>query len=89
MITKEPIRSLTKGGQAWVPRFIDCINQSKCIGCGRCYKVCGREVFELVEFEDEDDMLSQRMSVGNAGDCIGCQACLRVCTKKCQVFSKI
>lgn len=74
---------LTKGGQTWVPEFIAGINQENCIGCGRCYKACGRNVFELVEFMEDDDMLSQRMSVGNADDCIGCGACVRVCMKKC------
>ena len=76
----------TRGGQEWIPRFVDRIDQAKCLGCGRCYKACGRTVFELVEFVDEDDMVSQRMSVANADDCIGCQACLRVCIKQCPSF---
>jgi len=80
------ILGLTKGGHEWIPQFIKNIDQGACIGCGRCYKACGRNVFELVDFTEDDDMLSQRMSVGNAGDCIGCQACFRVCTKKCQSF---
>ena len=83
------IKGTTRGGQEWIPHFIDDIDQSKCIGCGRCYKACGRDVLVLTEFEEDDDMLSQRMSVGNADDCVGCSACLRVCTKKCQILNPL
>lgn len=54
----EPITGITRGGVAWTPAFITAINQVKCIGCGRCYKVCPRDVFELVERDElelEDD----------------------------------
>lgn len=44
--------SLTRGGEEWMPAFISEINQGECIGCGRCYKVCSRDVFELIERED-------------------------------------
>ena len=30
------------------------INQANCIGCGRCFKVCPRDVFEIVDREDLD-----------------------------------
>ena len=36
------------------PAFITDLNQGKCIGCGRCFKVCPRDVFELVEREGLD-----------------------------------
>ena len=48
----EPITGLTRGGTAWTPAFITELNQSNCIGCGRCYKTCPRDVFELVDRED-------------------------------------
>ncbi|MDA8098945.1 MAG: 4Fe-4S binding protein, partial [Nitrospiraceae bacterium] len=35
------ITGTTRGGKSWTPRFVDAIDQEKCIGCGRCYKVCG------------------------------------------------
>lgn len=42
-----------------MPAFITDLNQAECIGCGRCFKVCSRDVFELVERDDaiadEDD----------------------------------
>jgi len=80
----------TRGGKEWIPDFIDSIDFEQCIGCGRCYKVCGREVLELIEkpFEGEDEygdnMGNMVMSVKNPENCIGCSACLKVCPKKCQ-----
>ncbi len=84
----EPITGLTRGGAEWVPEFIVAINQANCIGCGRCYKVCPRTVFDLVEREfedddDEDDDTMMVMTVADAMDCIGCKACSRVCPKQC------
>lgn len=48
------VTGLTRGGTAWTPAFVVDLNQGKCIGCGRCYKVCPRDVFELVDREDLD-----------------------------------
>lgn len=81
--------ALTRGGAAWTPTFVTDLNQKTCIGCGRCYKVCPRDVFELVDREedeldedlDEDQM--SVMSLKNVLDCIGCGACGRVCPKQC------
>lgn len=89
----EMIVGMTRGGVRWTPAFIMDLNQRLCIGCGRCYKVCPREVFALVEreeldddYEDDDgfsDDTSMVMSLSNLMDCIGCEACSRVCPKKC------
>ncbi len=49
----DTITGLTRGGVAWTPAFVVDLNQKKCIGCGRCFKVCPRDVFELIE-RDED-----------------------------------
>lgn len=48
------ITGLTRGGTEWTPAFIVDLNQANCIGCGRCYKTCPRDVFELVDREDLD-----------------------------------
>jgi len=92
------ITGITRGGVEWTPAFVIALNQGKCIGCGRCYKVCPRDVFELVDREDLDledddyddddddgfsDDTSMVMSLKDLLDCIGCQACSRVCPKKC------
>jgi Nif-specific ferredoxin III len=81
--------ALTRGGTAWEPAFVTDLNQKTCIGCGRCYKVCPRDVFELVERDEDeldegldDDQMSV-MSIKNEADCIGCGACGRVCPKGC------
>ena len=85
------ITNYTRGGQTWSPRFIESIDVNKCIGCGRCYKVCGRDVLELIEkpFEGEDeygdDMSNKVMSIAHPDNCIGCEACARTCSKKCQL----
>ena len=54
------ITGRTRGGAEWVPQFVTAVDAQRCIGCGRCYKVCPRDVFELVErsgMVDEDDDL--------------------------------
>lgn len=92
----ENIKGVTRGGEVWTPAFVTALNQDTCIGCGRCYKVCPRDVFDLVEREegedyddDYDDMdgfdddTSMVMSLANAMDCIGCEACSKVCPKDC------
>lgn len=93
------ITGMTRGGVEWTPAFVTDLNQGNCIGCGRCFKVCPRDVFELVDredlglddeedYDDDDDDgfsddTSMVMSLKDMLDCIGCQACSRVCPKKC------
>ena len=71
-----------------MPVYLTEINSATCIGCGRCYKVCSRDVMHLhgvdedgkilgiVTEDDEDDFdgeLNRKiMLVDNAGACIGC-----------------
>ena len=83
---------LTRGGEAWTPNFVDALNQEKCIGCGRCYKVCPRDVLDLVareldDDEDDEDDNMMVMSIANGMDCIGCGACGRVCPKDCYSYA--
>lgn len=86
------ITGLTRGGTSWTPHFVTGIHQEKCIGCGRCYKVCPRDVLDLVEREldeddDGDDDNMMVMSVKDANDCIGCGSCGRVCPKSCYSYA--
>ena len=90
----EMITGITRGGASWTPQFIIEVKQTNCIGCGRCYKVCPRTVFDLVERELDDDMdddddfdddVAMVMTVADAMDCIGCMACSKVCPKNCHV----
>jgi Nif-specific ferredoxin III len=46
------ITGLTRGGEEYIPAFVMEIDHSSCIGCGRCFKVCPREVFDLIDREE-------------------------------------
>lgn len=98
----ENITGLTRGGIEWIPAFVTELNQENCIGCGRCYKVCPRDVFELVERgavndedddddddDDFDDDVTMVMSLKNPMDCIGCESCSRVCPKDCHTHAQL
>lgn len=90
------ITGRTRGGGEWTPEFITALNPETCIGCGRCYKVCPRNVFELVErtellpdADDDDDDEMKVMAIKDALDCIGCTACAKVCPKNCHSHSAV
>ncbi|MGD0959595.1 MAG: ferredoxin III, nif-specific [Methylomonas sp.] len=92
------VTGTTFGGAVWTPAYVTNLNPRTCIGCGRCFKVCPRDVFDLVDreevleaedfgddyadFEDDDDN-TQVMTLKNPADCIGCEACSKVCPKEC------
>jgi Nif-specific ferredoxin III len=85
--------ALTQDGREWVPAYLQSIDYDSCIGCGRCFKVCGQAVLAPIEkpIDDEDDDDEQCattvMSVADAGACIGCGACARVCVKKAHSYA--
>lgn len=83
-------------GRTWTPKFVKAINQRACIGCGRCFKVCGRDVLQLagvsaegelipiaVDLDEDDEYEKKVMTIVNQVNCIGCEACSRICPKKC------
>ena len=94
-----PLTAVTRDGTPYTPEFLVGIDGGLCIGCGRCYRVCGRDVMtlkgvdedgELVDLDDEDDddeFERKVMVMANAGACIGCGACARVCPKNCQTHA--
>jgi Nif-specific ferredoxin III len=83
---------LTRDGSPWTPKFIESIDHGKCIGCGRCYKVCGRGVLEMKGISEDDELVDADdgevermvMTIANGGACIGCNACAMVCGKNAQ-----
>jgi len=84
---------LTRDGRNWDPQYLLSIDVKTCIGCGRCFKVCGRGVMTLVgiddegnvvDLEDDDDIERKVMSLQDDGACIGCGACARVCPTNAQ-----
>lgn len=90
------LTGLTLGGNAWTPQFVQEINYSTCLGCGRCMKVCGRNVLglralneegEFVDNEEDEEIERKVMTIANPDLCVGCQACSRICPKKCYTHS--
>jgi Nif-specific ferredoxin III len=83
-------------GASWTPQFVQSLDEEKCIGCGRCYKVCPRGVLELIGLDedgqrihldaddDEDEEYEKKvMTIAHGELCIGCTACSKICPKKC------
>jgi Nif-specific ferredoxin III len=86
-------QAVTRDGRAWSPLYLQDIDQEKCIGCGRCFKVCGQSVMtlqgltedgELVTLDSDEEIERKVMTVTDSGSCIGCGACGRVCAKSAQ-----
>ncbi|RWX08426.1 ferredoxin III, nif-specific [Rhizobium hidalgonense] len=86
---------VSRDGSSWLPEYLSTIDAS-CIGCGRCFKVCSRDVMHLGGIKvsgeiigagdgaDDDEIDRMLMIVDHPGRCIGCGACARVCPKNCQ-----
>lgn len=77
------LMAMTKGGGAWVQKFVETLDKENCIGCGRCYKACPASVMTLHTEEDEDGDEVKYMKLINDENCIGCVACAKVCPKGC------
>ena len=88
------VTGLTQAGESWTPQYIQSLDQANCIGCGRCYNVCTRDVFSPEEIEvddddegDYDDDVRMVMAATDMGNCIGCGACAKACAKGCFEFA--
>ncbi|MHB8938225.1 MAG: ferredoxin III, nif-specific [Thiobacillus sp.] len=93
-----PVTITLPDGRSWTPKFVHAINEETCIGCGRCFRVCGRDVLQLkgvnedgeyveVALDDDDDDEGEYekkvMTIANQMNCVGCEACAKICPKKC------
>ena len=79
------ITGFTRGKKQWTPQFIKAVDPERCIGCGRCMKICAHGVLAPAEV-DEEESAKMFCSVTNPQDCIGCQACGRTCRKEAFSF---
>jgi Nif-specific ferredoxin III len=81
---------LTRDGTPWVPVYLEGVDEETCIGCGRCFKVCGQGVLAMGWMTedgdpceaDSDDAERMIATIANGGACVGCGACYRVCGTK-------
>lgn len=79
----------TYGGEAWIPKYVKAIDEEKCLGCGRCVKVCTQQCLSLKSFVDEDDTERYISSISNRNHCIGCQSCGKTCVRGCYSFAAL
>jgi Nif-specific ferredoxin III len=90
-------------GETWTPNFVASLDDQKCIGCGRCFKVCSRGVLELVgltedgervavdpdDDDDDEEYEKKVMTIAHQELCIGCTACSKICPKKCYTHAVV
>jgi Nif-specific ferredoxin III len=85
-------QSFTRDGSPWRPSYLLTIDAKACIGCGRCFKVCGQSVMslqgvtedgDLVPLDSDDEIERKVMAIVNHGACVGCASCSRTCYKNC------
>ena len=51
------MKNSTRDGRLWDQAFLVAINDKACIGCGRCYKVCGRDVMKLKGLTEDGELI--------------------------------
>jgi len=97
-----PFSVTLPSGETWTPTFVTKLDDEKCIGCGRCFKVCSRGVLELVgltedgerisvnpdDDDDDEEYEKKVMTIARQELCIGCMACASICPKKCYSHAK-
>ncbi len=82
------VTGLTRGKKEWVPQYVKAVDREACIGCGRCIKICARDVLAPAEV-DEEESAKMFCAVARPEECIGCQACGRTCKKAAFSFEPL
>jgi Pyruvate/2-oxoacid:ferredoxin oxidoreductase delta subunit len=60
--------------------FLPKVNADKCIGCGKCIKVCPIEAISYAKDEHGNQL---KLATINEDICLGCGVCARACPTKC------
>ncbi len=76
----------TFGGSPWTPLYVDTFDKNKCLGCGRCIKLCVQKVLGVETYEDDEGTERQIAKIDNKNLCIGCQSCGSICVRRCYTF---
>ena len=76
----------TFDGSPWTPAYIEAIDVSNCLGCGRCVKLCAQKCLGLESHEDDEGTERHVAIVANKDQCIGCRACGSICIRHCHTF---
>ncbi len=58
----------TRDGRSWEPEYLIAIDSKTCIGCGRCFKVCGRDVMTLKGVTEDGELVGIDGSAGEDDD---------------------
>jgi Nif-specific ferredoxin III len=79
-------KGLNYGGSEWTPYFVESIDLEKCIGCGRCVKVCSQGTLGFGPKDGDEDADRMQSNIANKDKCIGCKACGATCARKAITF---
>ncbi|WP_080903922.1 4Fe-4S binding protein [Parabacteroides sp. Marseille-P3160] len=58
-------------------RGVAFVHADKCVGCGKCVKICRHHVLEMVAAEN-----GKRAIANNTGRCTGCGKCVAICPQR-------
>jgi ferredoxin len=70
-----------------VSGFITKTDDSACIGCGKCLRVCPIEAISFVKDSNGDEVLPKRVHIDESV-CLGCGVCVRACPTKCLALER-
>ncbi|MBP1759261.1 MAG: hypothetical protein H6Q63_178 [Firmicutes bacterium] len=78
----------TYGGLPWTPLYVESLDKDKCLGCGRCVKLCAQKCLGLESYEDDEGTERHVAVIANKDQCIGCKSCGSVCVRHCYTFKE-